>query len=153
MRLFHNILSLDKETSEKIRWVILVEGVPFQLYIHKDRVPKPVAEHIEVSIFSDKSLFTKLLLKVGKKTVGDLSKEEKSDLNLIGLDDSFLEHAGSNAIIGGTFRPEAHKHTETIRYNAGRYGKELQFGDPYVPISLLPDPYPERLLFLVGWRH
>ena len=140
-----------KLTDESFRWKTLVDGVQFELYIFQERVPRPVPAIIEVSVFDDKSLFTALLTRVGHKSVRELSNQDKEDLNKIGLTDAHLNVAGGDAIIGAAFKGSVH--TKTVRYNAPRRFKEFEFGDPYVPQSLLREPFPERLLFLVRWVH
>lgn len=149
MRIFHDRLQLDKETEESFRWKKELDGVTFQLYIFRKRVPRPAPKLIEVSVFDHRSLYSVLLTKVGKKSVGELSESDKSELAKVGVEESHLRTAGEDAILGAAFKAE--NHTLTIRYNAPRGLKELEFGDPYVPKSILSDPYPERLLFLVRW--
>ncbi len=149
MRIFHNQLHFDKPTDESFRWKKLIDAVPFELYIYQQRVPRPVPTIIEVSVFDDKSLFTVLLTRVGRKSVRELSHQDKVELNEIGLEESHLLAAGEGAILGAAFKSGIH--TKTVRYNAHRRFKELEFGDPYIPKSILRQPYPERLLFLVRW--
>jgi hypothetical protein len=43
-------LAPSKETDNKLRWVTDVDGVPFQLYIPKWRVPTPWPKRIRVSV-------------------------------------------------------------------------------------------------------
>jgi hypothetical protein len=147
LRIFHDRLQLDKATDESFRWKKHVDGVPFELYIYQVRVPRPVAKVIEVSVFDDPSIFTALLTKVGKKSVAELSSLDRLELSKIGVEESYLRVAGDDAIIGAAFKGSVH--TQTVRNNASRRFKELEFGDPYVPQSLLRRPYPDRLLFLV----
>jgi hypothetical protein len=151
MRIFHDRLHYDKATDESFRWKKLIDDVPFELYIYQQRVPRPVARMIEVSIFDDQSLFTVLLTRVGRKSVSELSTLDKEDLNKIGLVEPYLRIAGEDAILGAAFKGGIH--TKTVRYNAHRRFKELEFGDPYIPKSILRKPYPDRLLFLVRWVH
>jgi hypothetical protein len=153
MRIFHGRLFFDKETDEKFRWKVDIGGVEFKLYITHERVPRPVRETIEVSVFSDKSLYTNVLMKLGKKSVSQLSDADKAYLDTIGLHDVQIRDAGGDAILGAVVKPkdEDADHTETVRYNAYRHAKELEFGDPYIPKSILGNIYPERLLFLVRW--
>jgi hypothetical protein len=151
MRIFHDRLRHDRTTDESFRWKQFVDGVPFELYIFQERVPRPVAKVIEVSVFDDPSLFTALLTRVGRKSVSELSSLDKLELNKIGAEESHLRTAGEDAIIGAAFKGDIH--TKTVRYNALRRFKEFEFGDPYVPKSILREPYPERLLFLVRWVH
>jgi hypothetical protein len=151
MRVFHRRLFFDKETDGKFRWRADVEGVEFKLYITQGRVPRPVPKIIEVSIFDDKSLYTAVLTKLGRKSVSELSDADKSILNGIGLDEVQIRNAGGEAILGAAFKPVCAEHTQTVRYTAPRHFEELEFGDPYVPKSVLRFPYPERLLFLVRW--
>ena len=151
MRIFHDRLHLDKTTDESFRWKKHVDGVPFELYIFQERVPRPVAKIVEVSVFDDPSLFTALLTRVGYKSVNELSALDKLELKRIGAEESYLRTAGEDAIIGAAFKSDIH--TQTVRYNAPRRFKEFEFGDPYVPKSILREPYPERLLFLVRWVH
>jgi hypothetical protein len=151
MRIFHDRLSKDKGTDESVRWIKRIDQVPFQLYIFRGRIPRtPPPAVIEVSIFSDKALFHRLLVKVGNKSVSQLTDEDKVELRKIGLDEDQLQIAGQEAIFGAAFKPEkGHIHTKTMRYNAGK--KELEFGDPYIPQSILGDSSPNYLLFLVRW--
>ena len=44
------ILSFDKETDNKWRWIDMVEDAAFELYIHKWRTPKPRPEKIKVTV-------------------------------------------------------------------------------------------------------
>ena len=151
MRIFHNKLVKDKETDEKVRWVRDVDGVPFKLYITQDRVPSPFPNVIEVSLFHDESLYTSVLTKLGRKRVNQLTDSDRAYLNKIGFDDAQIDMAGGEAILGAAFISPDCGHTETVRYNAGRKVQELEFGDPYIPRSILREPYPERLLFIIRW--
>ena len=152
MRIFNGRLSFDKETDESFRWRKDVDGVKFQLYIFKERVPRPAPKLIEVSVFAHKELYHVLLTKVGKKSVSELSESDRSDLAKVGVEESHLQTAGASAILGAAFIADDPQRTETVRYNAPRKFKDLEFGDPYIPQSIfLGRPYPERLLFLVRW--
>ena len=150
MRIFHGRLVFDKYTDRKYRWVKDVEGVKFKLYIQEERVPQPCPKIIEVSIFRDKTIYSNFLGRVGSKTLGELTSFDKDDLAAIGLDEAMMKVAGDRAILGAVHDPDL-DHTETVRYNAFRHDPELEFGDPYIPKSVLGDTYPERLLFLVRW--
>jgi hypothetical protein len=79
-----------------------------------------------------------------------LTAIDKAALSAIGFTPTMIDNAGANAILGAATRPDP-DHTETVRYNAFRGAPELQFGDPYIPKSILKTPYPERLLFVVRW--
>jgi hypothetical protein len=144
-------LKRDKETDESVRWIKHVDRVPFELYIFRGRIPRlPPPPVIEVSIFSDKQLYHRLLLNVGSKSVDQLTSANKAELCTIGLDEDQLQIAGGDAIFGAAFKPDkGHRHTQTMRYNAHK--KELEFGDPYIPQSILGDHSPNYLLFLVRW--
>jgi hypothetical protein len=144
-------LRKDKETEESVRWIKNIDQVPFELYIYRGRIPRvPPPQAIEVSIFADAKLYHRLLVKVGRKCVSQLTDEDKSELLAIGLDESQLQFAGKEAIFGAAFKPKrGHIHTKTMRYNAGH--KKLEFGDPYVPQSVFGDSSPDYLLFLVRW--
>lgn len=151
MRIFHDRLRIDKETDESVRWVKDVDGVPFELYIFRGRIPRVTPPTvIEVSIFSDKKLYHRTLWNLGRKSVGQLTSEDKAELHAIGLDENRLQVAGKEAVFGAAFKPDkGHVHTRTMRYDGGP--KEWEFSDPYVPQSLLEDPSPNYLLFLVRW--
>jgi hypothetical protein len=151
MRIFHGRLRFNKETDEKFRWIKDIDGVQFKLYIANERVPDPVPSNIEVSIFSDKSLYTMVITKLGKKRVGQITDADRCYLETIGLGDAKIAVAGNGAILGAAFLSPDHEHSLTVRYNADRHDQGLKFGDPYIPRSILPAPYPERLLFLVRW--
>lgn len=151
MRIFHGRLRFNKETDEKFRWIKDIKGVQCKLYITHERVPRPVPKTIEVSVFTDKSLYTTVVTKLGKKSVGQLTDSDRSYLKMIGIEDAQIAVAGSDAILGAAFLSPDPEHTQTVRYNAGRKILELEFGDPYIPRSIRPQPYPERLLFLVRW--
>jgi hypothetical protein len=43
-------MNLAKETPNKLRWDVLVEGAPFELYIPKWRVPRPWPRRIVVRL-------------------------------------------------------------------------------------------------------
>ncbi len=150
MRIFHGRLYFDKETDEKFRWITSVDGVKFKIYITQARVPEPIPEMIEASVFEWENLHTYILQRIGRKTVGELDKEDRENFERIGLTAAELLIAGDNSILGAVWKPEE-EHTETVRYNAFRRSNELEFGDPYIPKSRLRKPYPERLLFLIRW--
>lgn len=150
MKVFHDRLSFDKETDEKFRWKTSVRGVEFKIYITQDRVPNPVPQEIEASVFEADSLFTYVVTKLGKKLVSELTDQDKTDLESIGVKGDQLCAAGESALLGAVWNPHD-DHTETVRYNAYRVSEDLEFGDPYIPKSLLRRPYPERLLFLIRW--
>lgn len=150
MLIFHGRLRFDKYTDRSYRWITDVHGVKFKVYIQEDRVPRPCPRVIEVSLFQDKKLFSKVLWQVGSHTLGELTSFEKDELVAIGLDEATVKVAGETAILGAVHNPDP-DHSETVRYNAYRHDPTLAFGDPYIPKSVLGEPLPERLLFLVRW--
>jgi len=150
MRIFHNTFSFSKETDEKLRWIRDVDDVAFKIYITKDRVPDPVPNNIEASVFDSKLLYTVLLKRIGRMNVGELNDFDKYDLQQVGVVDEYLHNAGNDAIFGAVCISQK-KHTKTVRYDAYHDSPKLEFGDPYIPKSILRHPYPERLLFLIRW--
>jgi hypothetical protein len=150
MRIFHGRLRFNKETDEKFRWITSVDGVQFKIYITQDRVPEPIPELIEASVFESETLYTYILQRIGRKTVRELTTTDREDLEKIGLTAEHLRTAGGSSILGAVWNPEE-EHTQTVRYNAYRGARDLEFGDPYIPKSILREPYPERLLFLIRW--
>lgn len=44
------------------------------------------------------------------------------------------------------------EHTETIRYRRVGDAKEWIIGEPYIPKSLLPAPWPEKVGLVVRWN-
>jgi hypothetical protein len=150
VRIFHGRLVFDKYTERKYRWVKDVDGVKFKVYIQEERVPQPCPKVIEVSIFKDKELYSNFLCRVGASTIGELTSFDREDLAAFGLDETKMKVAGHTAILGAVEKPDP-DHSETVRYNAYRHDPALEFGDPYIPKSVLGDPYPDRLLFLVRW--
>src|SRR5580692_5424120 len=137
MRIFQGTMHQDSETDMSIRWIKAVDGVPFKLYIYRERVPNPVPRTIDVSIFKDESLYTRELTRLGRQSVKDLTSSDRAYLSGIGLDESQLVAAGGEAILGAAFLSPRPNHTETVRYNSKRKDKELEFGDPYIPKSIL----------------
>ena len=150
MRIFHDRLAFDKYTDRKYRWVKDVDGVKFKLYIQEERVPQPCPKVIEVSIFRDNKIYSNVLARVGSRTIAELTSFDRDDLAAVGLDETMMKVAGGTAILGAVEKPDPH-HTETIRYSAFRHDPAMEFGDPYIPKSVLSDPLPDRLLFLVRW--
>ncbi len=150
MRIFHDRLILNKETDEKFRWIKSINEVEFKIYIAQRRVPIPVPPVIEASVFASEFLYTRSFDWVGGKSVGELSDRDKEELEAIGVSAEALSAAGPEAIFGAVWKPKE-EHTETVRYNAYRGVPEMRFGDPYIPKSLLREPYPKRLLFLIHW--
>lgn len=151
MRIFHKHLRHDKDTERKHRWITFVDGLRVELYISEERVQLPLHKEIEVSIFSDKELYTAVCNRFGNRTARDLTESEKDALEKIGIERRMLEVAGESAIIGAAQIPKDYEKTKKIRYNAFRDDNGYKFGDPYIPKSLLSEPYPERLLFLIRW--
>ena len=152
MQIFHRKLDINmgEDTVEKYRWITSVNGVPFKIYITQERVPEPFPNAIQASVFASEFLYTRSLDWVGGKSVRDLSERDKAELAAIGVSAEALSVAGPEAIFGAVWKPHE-EHTETVRYNAYRGVHKLEFGDPYVPKSLLTEPYPKRLLFLIRW--
>jgi hypothetical protein len=127
-------------------------GVKFQLYIIKKRVPEPIPDKIEVSIFSHKELYHRDVTRLGKKSIKDLSAEDGAYLDRIDLNESRIKVAGPDAILGAAYFNQKSNPIHTVRYNAGRH-ESLEFGDPYIPRSIFEDKCPPYLLFLVRWLH
>jgi hypothetical protein len=59
-----------------------------------------------------------------------------------------MKVAGDTAILGGVSDPDS-DHTKTVRYNAFRHDPAMEFGDPYIPKSVLGDPCSLRLEDLI----
>jgi hypothetical protein len=150
MPIFRGRLVFNKETEEKHRWITSVHGVQFKIYITQKRVPEPVPMEIEASVFDSKFLYRRSLDWVGGKAVRELPDRDRAELEAMGVNAEALKTAGPDAIFGAVWKPKE-DHTETVRYNAYRGEEELEFGDPYIPKSLLREPCPDRLLFLIRW--
>lgn len=151
MQLFRGRFPFDKFTDEKFRWILDIDGVPFEVYITQERVPEPAPGIIDVTVLvPPENWYTCKLTKLGAKTVGLLTDQDIADLEMIGLSHEELRASGSDSIFGAVQRADE-QHTKTVRYNAFRASKDSDFGDPYIPKSLFADSYPSRLLFLVQW--
>ena len=162
MRTFHCKLDLVKSTERKFRWDEDIDGTNFELYIPKWRTPEPTPGMISVKIY-DATLISRLrLLELGHNPEGQLSHGDMLVLEMIGLNAEQIREVDIRLPIEGTPRRrndhpivaavESYEiHTRTVRYRPLGDQKDWEIGEPYVPISELGNPYPERLVFLVGW--
>jgi len=120
------ILAYFKETGNKYRWDADCDGTKFEIYIPKLRVPEPIPETIQISIY----------------------KEENKQLeSLTGNQDPYSDLR--KPIIALLKMNE--EMTKTVRYDPVNEFK-LEIGSPYIPISLLEYPYPDKLIIRIDWK-
>ncbi|NLW01382.1 MAG: hypothetical protein GXY97_06980 [Clostridiales bacterium] len=125
------MLEYQKETDNKYRWDNIHNGVKFELYIPKWRVPNPKPNSVYVEIF-DKSSYNMDFKKHSR------SKYENN------------EELKKNKII-------AHvkwiaDHTKTARFNPVVDSEEAEIGSLYVPFDLLPNRTSKELIIEVCWK-
>ena len=159
MRTFHCKLDLVKFTERKFRWDEDIDGTKFELYIPQWRVPEPTPGMISVKIYDASLISRARLLEIGHPN-GQLSHGDMLVLETIGLTNEQIRGIDKRLPIGGTPRERKDQpivaavefdrlHIRTVRYTP--LGDLREIGQPYVPISELGDPYPKRLILLVGW--
>jgi hypothetical protein len=122
-------LEAAKETDNKLRWDVEVEGTRFSLYIPKWRVPQPWPARILVDLVLHRGNFV------------DEANLSENDV----AQDATLRHEPIIATI-----TKLTKHTTTIRYSPSGDPKKWEIGEPYVPF---PMTYGEadRLRIIVLW--
>lgn len=116
----------SKETVGKLRWSAIIDGVTFNMYIPKERVPQPWPARIEV-VLSEKPS--------GRQPTQEHSRAETNELE--------------RPIIATVEKDS--EHTKTVKYRPIGPDDEWEIGEPYVPFALLPEPVPERLRVEVRW--
>ena len=120
------ILAYFKETGNKYRWDADCDGAPFEIYIPKLRVPEPIPEIIQVGIYN-----------IEDKQFGSITGIQVPNSDV------------SKPIIALLkFKDEK---TKTVRYDPMNEFK-LEIGSPYIPISLLTFPYPDKLTIKIDWK-
>lgn len=120
------LMNPSKETDNKLRWWADVEGVCFQLYIPKWRVPTPWPVRLEV-------------------VVDPQAASPETDRRLTSPCSRELE----GPIIATL--EKVREHTETVRYRPIGDQDSWELGEPYVPYAVLPAPSPERVRLEVRW--
>ncbi len=118
------LMDPSKETDNKLRWEADCEGVPFQLYVPKSRVPKPWPKRIRVR-------------------VGELQAKEKHQARSARLGP--LERP-IVAILD-----KVRDHTQTVRFKPRGDPNDWELGEPYIPRAILPDPEIEVVRIEVQW--
>lgn len=105
----------SKETENKLRWQADVDGVPFELYIPKWRVPLPWPTHIRVAI-SERGTISS----VQPGHAGTAPTEEMLEQPIRVVADRVREQ------------------TKTVRFKPRGDKRYWELGEPYIPYSLLP---------------
>lgn len=118
-------LEPSKETENKLRWSTLIRGVPFHLYVPKDRVPKPWPGRISVTITNN------ILAPQGME--GSVTTKENLENPILCVVEKTAEQ------------------TETARYCPIGDPSTWELGEPYIPYSLFPDGMPDQVLIEVQW--
>ncbi len=123
------VLTLSKETRNKIRWDAVVDDAQFELYIPKWRVPDPLPVRIFVEVSHAESANE-------WKRYDPLtppSKEEDRNRPILALVERVC------------------KQTKTVRFKPRGDPNNCEIGEPYIPFTLLPDPLADRVLIKVEW--
>jgi hypothetical protein len=121
------LMDPSKETDNKLRWQADVEGVNFELYIPKWRVPQPWPNRILVRI-------------------SDVSAEAEPQ-----------HPPATSASSASVDRPifaiveKVREHTQTVRFAPRGDPKGWHIGEPYIPYNLLPTPDSQALRIEVEW--
>jgi hypothetical protein len=115
-------LSQSKETDNKLRWSVDVDGVAFQLYIPKAHVPLPWPSRIRVVVSH-----------LDEPRPAALSRETDKERPIV-------------AIVA-----RKRDYTGTVRFAPPGEESEWEIGEPYIPVSLLPDPHVKALRIEVYW--
>lgn len=149
MRTFHCKLDLVKATERKFRWDEDIYGTKFELYIPQRHVPEPPPRTISVKIYDAALISRARLLELGRNPQGDMLVLEKTGLTTEHIREMLPTEGTPNPIVAAVERHE--DHTQTVRYRPLGDPKSWEIGEPYVPKSQLGNPYPERLILLVGW--
>ena len=149
MRTFQCKLDLFKSTERKLRWDEEIDGTNFELYIPKWRVPEPTPRMVSVKIYNATSISPSRLLELGHNPEGQLSHSDMLVLEKIGLNAEQIWERNDRLIVAAVKFYETK--TQTVRYRPLGDPKDWEVGEPYVPISELGNPYPKRLILLVGW--
>ena len=118
------LMDPSKETDNKLRWQADVEGVKFQLYVPKWRVPRPWPMRV--------------LVRVGDVQAGGgpLPKPTTSGV----LERPIV------AIV-----EKVAEHTRTVRFAPRGDPKDWELGEPYIPYDWLPSPTIEAIRIEVEW--
>ena len=121
------LMDPSKETDNKLRWAADVEGVKFQLYIPKWRVPRPWPNRILVRIID---------VPAGVETQHPPATS-----------------ASSASVERPIFQivEKVREHTQTVRFAPLGDFNEWQIGEPYIPYSLLPSPSAQAVQIEVEW--
>lgn len=127
------ILAYKKETENKIRWEVKVDGTLFELYIPKWRIPDPAPESILIRIFlANDNIETK-----DQYTPDEIKQDPKL----------------RNQSIYSELK-RISEHTKTIRFDpiGDPNPNNLEIGSPYIPKSILPSEHIEKLYIVVEWK-
>ena len=121
------LMAPSKETDNKLRWQVYVEGVNFKLYVPKWRVPRPWPTRIIVRV---------------------------SDIPASGEAEHQPATSGNSASLErpiAAIVKKVREHTQTVRFAPQGDPNNWEIGEPYVPYSLLPSPSVQALRIEVRW--
>lgn len=126
------LLEAYKATERKAVWIADVDGAQFRFYIPQWRIPEPWPSKIFVSVS---------VADGPAKVIPEHPR--KADFETDGS-------ARTKPIEAVVARVESH--TKTVRYQQFATQKdEWEIGEPYIPISLIPDGANEFLKITVDW--
>jgi len=117
------LMDPSKETDNKLRWEIDIEGVKFKLYIPKRRVPQPWPNQITVT--------------VNETTGNPPPRAIPAEL--------------SSPVIATVERTS--EHSQTARFTPSGDPQTWEIGEPYIPYQLLPRRNVSRLDIEVSWDY
>ncbi len=127
------LMDPSKETDNKLRQESNVDGVGFELYIPKWRVPRSWPVRIIVSI---RNLFTDEGWTPSRPSIDVGQGDAAMERPIVAIVDKVKEH------------------TKTVRFAPRGKREEWEIGEPYIPCSLLSDlsdPPPETIQIVVRW--
>lgn len=117
------LMDPSSETDNKLRWQADFNGVKFQLYIPKSRVPRPWPRRIIV-VISDRII-------VDEVTPVEIPLAQTPSIDLKLPIISVVERVSD--------------HTKTARFAPIGKAKTWEIGEPYIPYTLLPSRDCQRL--------
>jgi len=126
------LMHSSKQTGRKLRWDSNVDGVLFELYIPKWRVPRPWPKRIIVSV-----------------SIPDCSTDEASKSSPRSANGPEGIAALEQSIVATV--EMVREHTKTVRFAPRGNPEDWEIGEPYIPFALLPDSSWQRVQIGVRW--
>lgn len=147
---YNRTLNYHKDSEvHKHRYMTVIGGTQFTLYVFKWRTPDPKPASISVRIW-DTSLIDNLYRQFSPLEKFQLHQKGLGEAEITELDKLLPVRREQDYSLSITSHLKyMEEKGQTVKYYPPVENPEL--GDPYIPKDILPHPHPQKLLIRVKW--